>query len=90
MTQALVGVVVERPEPELTRLLLRAHQLAARLLHSPAEIREEDVQVLAGAWRGLGTALDALLPHLRRFAQLEELLQRFDRLAGEDRSPGLR
>jgi hypothetical protein len=63
---------------ELEQLLGGAHRLAARLLRSTARIREEDVQVLADAYAGLGGALDVLLPALRTASRLEETFQRFD------------
>lgn len=78
---------------ELRELLTRGHQLARRALGSTAEIREEDVEVLADACAGVGSALDALLPGLRVMARVESTLQRLDglrrRAAGEDRSTGV-
>lgn len=70
---------------ELGQLLGRAHQLAARALHSSAQIREEDVEVLAEAYHGLGGALDFLLPGLRTAARIEEKLQWFESLKGRRR-----
>ncbi len=85
------------PQPdrdELRHLLLRGHQLAGRLMGSRAEIREEDAQVLAEAYAGVGSALDVLLPPLRVVARLEDTLQRFQRRrrrsAGEDQPAGVR
>lgn len=73
-------------QPELGRLLLRAHQLLGRALQSAARIREEDVEVLADAAAGLGSALDALLPPLRVAARMEETLQRFEAFKGRRRA----
>jgi hypothetical protein len=78
---------------ELKQLLTSGHQLMRRALGSTAEIREEDVQVLAEAYAGVGSALDALLPGLRVAARVESTLQRLDGLrrkaAGEDRGSGV-
>lgn len=77
---------------ELRPLLRGAHQLARRVLGSSAEIREEDIEVLADAYAGVGSALDALLPGLQLAARIESTFQRLDRMrrrSGEDHSPGV-
>jgi len=61
---------------ELQPLLRDAHRLGARLLQSRAEVREEDVQVLADGIVGLGVALDGLLPVLRLAQSVERILDR--------------
>lgn len=61
---------------ELVPLLRDAHHLARRALRSTAEIRDDDVEVLAEAYAGVGSALDVVLPLLRTASRFEQLLQR--------------
>lgn len=97
MRIAVVGGPAPAPSDvdELRQLLLRGHQLAGRLMGSRAEIREEDAQVLAEAYAGVGSALDVLLPPLRLAARIENTFQRLEgmrirrRTAGEDQRAGV-